>query len=659
MRGAHRSVAPTWVFQRRRSATVSGNDDFRYTPLRSAKQDGHSKLETFRLVELLPGAASDPIQCRLSEVAIGTQQAYEAISYCWGPPEDKTNIRCNEKQLKIPSSLARALRGLRWSDRARHLWADAICIDQSDPLDKAMQVPHMRSIYSRSQRTLVWLGVIDDAGTSRISRVSRACIHICIPILGLADRTPPPIVDVFHTKTQQFQTRTAFSSHLYISLAYMLRRHWFRRAWVVQEVAVSSRVTILFDHAEYDWEEIARALKFLSSVKFPLAFLPSPQHIAAIDHERGLYKHRKSSLPGVLIRHQRCLATDQRDKIFAFAGLISPESAVQDVRVSYTDAHPPSAVYQELAVRIVTRDENLDILSGPPTVTASRVGESLPSWVPNWSVEPDLDQAYTWSAGPISLAGSEARDGLGAEARRFSASNGSRYTPEISGDTLIVEGKIMGTITYAGPSFPGVKLPNEVDRFRDIRKGWMETLQSVLRARDVLALWKGSVTPRGDGVYPFTGEPMDAVFWETVCAGERQGCSDLQRATRSWERLMRKRNIGLKGILHSFNFLGVFYATLVFFFILLRREPLVEHRLQGRYVMNRKMVRLDMGHLGLSHFAAEEGDVIFLVQGSSVPLVLRKRVHGETWRFVGDAYVHGVMGGEAWNEKDLQRIQIT
>jgi len=642
------------ILPRRWQSTNSSGDAFRYTRLR-ASQDGPSTLEAFRLVELLPGTASDPIQCRLSEVAIGTRQTYEAISYCWGDPHDKTLIKCNEKQLKIPSTLAAALQGLRFSDRARHLWADAICIDQSDPLDKAMQVPHMRSIYSRSQRTLVWLGTMAGPGTPRISLASRTCIRLSIPILGLADRRKVPTVGTFHNMTGEARRMSAFSGTLYIAMAYMLRRQWFRRAWVVQEAAVSVGVTIIFDHVEYDWDEIAEALKFLSSVKFPLAFLPSPQHIAAIDHERLLYKSRKSSLPGVLIRHQRCLATDQRDKIFAFAGLIGPESAAKDVRVTYVNWDTPSVVYHELATRIMNRDENLDILSGLPSMNTGRVG-GLPSWVPNWSIEPDLDQGYTWSFGPATLAGAEARDGLGQDCCRFSASGDSRYRPVISGDTLTVPGHVLGTITYAGPIFPGVKLPGEVSRFRDIRNGWMQTLRSVLRARDVLALWKKSVITEGD-TYKHTGEKTDSVFWETICAGEHQSSPTLQQAARSWERLMRRKNFALKGILHSFDIMGAFYATLLFVFVLVRNDPLVEHRLQGRYVMNRKMVKLDNSYIGLAHCAVEEGDTVFLLRGSSVPLVLRK--NGDVWKFIGDAYVHGVMDGEKWDEPNCESVDIT
>jgi len=75
------------------------------------------------------------------EVAIRSWQTYEAISYCWRDPQDITAIRYNGNQLRIPFNLAAALRGLQQMDEPHYLWADAICINQSDPLDKAMQVP--------------------------------------------------------------------------------------------------------------------------------------------------------------------------------------------------------------------------------------------------------------------------------------------------------------------------------------------------------------------------------------------------------------------------------------------------------------------------------------------------------------------------------------
>jgi hypothetical protein len=53
---------------------------------------------------------------------------------------------------------------------------------------------------------------------------------------------------------------------------------------------------------------------------------------------------------------------------------------------------------------------------------------------------------------------------------------------------------------------------------------------------------------------------------------------------------------------------------------------------------------------------AEEGDYIVLVQGARIPLIVRGREG--MWELVGDAYVHGVMSGELWNEEKCQRMRF-
>jgi hypothetical protein len=42
------------------------------------------------------------------------------------------------------------------------LWADAICIQQTNPPEKGRQVQLMGKIYENSSRTLVWLGMDDE-----------------------------------------------------------------------------------------------------------------------------------------------------------------------------------------------------------------------------------------------------------------------------------------------------------------------------------------------------------------------------------------------------------------------------------------------------------------------------------------------------------------
>ncbi|KAH6701962.1 hypothetical protein BKA61DRAFT_619977 [Leptodontidium sp. MPI-SDFR-AT-0119] len=62
----------------------------------------------------------------------------------------------------------------------------------------------------------------------------------------------------------------------------------------------------------------------------------------------------------------------------------------------------------------------------------------------------------------------------------------------------------------------------------------------------------------------------------------------------------------------------------------------------------RRMVRLNEGYIALVPGETQVGDQIFLLKGGSVPVVLRQK--GDNWEVIGEAYVHGVMRGELWDE---------
>ena len=52
------------------------------------------------------------------------------------------------------------------------------------------------------------------------------------------------------------------------------------------------------------------------------------------------------------------------------------------------------------------------------------------------------------------------------------------------------------------------------------------------------------------------------------------------------------------------------------------------------------------GYIGWAHPRAQPGDQIFVVGGCTVPVILRSRDNGG-YVLVGDAYVEGIMDGEA------------
>lgn len=84
--------------------------------------------------------------------------SYEALSYVWGDTSKKTPIQVNDKTLEIGINLRGALHALRYEDKSRTLWIDAICIDQQNIKERNEQVAAMPQIYSRAMKTVIWLG---------------------------------------------------------------------------------------------------------------------------------------------------------------------------------------------------------------------------------------------------------------------------------------------------------------------------------------------------------------------------------------------------------------------------------------------------------------------------------------------------------------------
>lgn len=113
-----------------------------------------------RILDLLPGSFGDPLQCRLRVEAIESNPAYDALSYMWGDPSlPKASIYLDNKVFPVTQSLESALRHVRLQDSVRHLWADAVCINQRDKKERGNQVHLMKEIYSRADTVRVWIDV--------------------------------------------------------------------------------------------------------------------------------------------------------------------------------------------------------------------------------------------------------------------------------------------------------------------------------------------------------------------------------------------------------------------------------------------------------------------------------------------------------------------
>ncbi|OCK73058.1 hypothetical protein K432DRAFT_313875 [Lepidopterella palustris CBS 459.81] len=113
-----------------------------------------------RLLYLHPGKRTEQIQFSLKLYSLLSCQ-YEALSYTWGSVENPVIIKSNAGESFLATrSLASVFFRLRYPDKQRALWADAICINQDDKEEKGQQVNNMFNIYHRASQVLIWLGEI-------------------------------------------------------------------------------------------------------------------------------------------------------------------------------------------------------------------------------------------------------------------------------------------------------------------------------------------------------------------------------------------------------------------------------------------------------------------------------------------------------------------
>lgn len=116
-----------------------------YEPLPPILPQGKTPPYT-RLVRILRGRRDEPLRCTLFIVNVEAPPAYEALSYVWGPPSGTIDphVLCDGSPVSITPNLDRAMRWLRYHDRERLFWIDAICIDQENIEERGRQVGYMR-----------------------------------------------------------------------------------------------------------------------------------------------------------------------------------------------------------------------------------------------------------------------------------------------------------------------------------------------------------------------------------------------------------------------------------------------------------------------------------------------------------------------------------
>ena len=298
---------------------------YQYTPLNLSER-------VFRLVRIFRGRFHDDIECELFEAWFPVSDGgmpYEALSYAWGDTMRPSEVNINGKKLNITINLELALRHIRYKGSDRILWVDAICIDQENPKERGHQVQQMKDIYTAAERVIVWLGtstIETDLVLDAMKRMQDGG--------NLSETSWKRSAEFWRDFTLANGAEWKDLSRLKLGLDELLNRSWFRRIWILQEIA-NARTAVIICGQKSIWAKVFALVPRL------LAIQPSSQCQAVLDimpspSRKESWWNRNRDLFTLLKKFKNCEASEPRDMIYALLGLASDAENVELLRADYT-----------------------------------------------------------------------------------------------------------------------------------------------------------------------------------------------------------------------------------------------------------------------------------------------------------------------------------
>jgi hypothetical protein len=634
-----------------------------------------------RLLHIQPGFHSDPIVCHMQwyDTDSATKTPYTAVSYCWGSDSLCREITVNGNPVLITRSAFAVLRSLRLHHSSKAVWIDAICIDQRSDEDKSRQIPLMPTIYRGAAKTVVWLGNLPTSDLA-IALIERA--FLVDRINKLVDKT------WLASLVPSFEISRASAA----AFRHMLDLSYFQRAWVVQEIVRSKNVVVMYGSSSISWQRLSwftevmlrngSLLEMINQRCGGKLQMDSLRNIQTMNRFLLIGTEPQSlSLLFYLVQMfrgtSRFQAKETKDRIYALLGLQNGQASIKP-DYDKTDHQ----LYIEVAQKHLSEATHaLDLLAhaGLGYYTGPN---SLPSWVPDWSLNP-IALPILGTNGITELVSAPHVNQILDDAASFTTygERNSLPTPQESALETLEETKdtIVSALYKAGcptsKTSPEYRVTNN-DNVLEVRGHVVDEIYCVGKTS---SLARAKTTEEIRAFLPILGD------WARMV---RQICA-LKPFYTDTKAYVSREVAFMRTLLGNFNeaemdltftsaptprVLEHDRAASVFHTLCWLPSTLPPTRTADEEAGMRELVELFRNHaptwtgkvfgltknryFGLFLKGTRAGDVVSVVYGVGVPLVLRQvsRADQETevggqsasgHQLVGPAYVHGFMDGEA------------
>lgn len=357
--------------------------EIRVLKISRADQRGYGGGETFKADLVCVSLDDDP--------------AYLAISYRWGDPlivgHFESHHGAQERHIPYNKGVFDIINTILARGATLYLWIDALCINQEDLNERTGQVAMMGIIYSQARQVIAFIGEADEAAITAMDLIlltanciwAHGSVSDCATPSGLATL----IAEIRPTARD------------FVSIKGLMSRPWFRRLWVVQEVALGKDPVVVCGKHVFPWS----ALKLFIVLKITVQRCPGLSGVVhsafnafetldeCLHNAIGISDARRGQsndwpkLPfifSLVSLNFNFDSTDPRDRIYALLGL--------DAAKKYKDVFRPDYgikvedLYVKITREMLLKEGNIRLLH--LAGIGHRRSLSLPSWVPDWTSLP-------------------------------------------------------------------------------------------------------------------------------------------------------------------------------------------------------------------------------------------------------------------------------
>ena len=351
----------------------------------------------FRLLTIVR-VDNQKITCKLENFLFDEAPEYTALSYAWGNPLASDMIICDGKPLAVTPHLHGAFEHLFALVLSTKVWIDAICINQADHAEKAVQTRRMNNIYRSAQKVLVWLGRGDDDSGHAMDNIEDISQKLA---LILQDNTPENIAFIENWLGKDTLSSThlpATSDPIWHALGQIYSQSWFTRLWVLQEVVLAKQIVVAHGKRRIEWDALTLLATRLRRASLVGLMGETPSISADITRAFlainlfGIAKNLNRASPASLLTFVTIGrdkdVTEPVDQIYGLLGLVDPMVGVASrIVVDYSiegrkNWWRPYIQYGKLQLQ---SEPTLTLLS---MAASQQRPAGLPSWCPNFNSRP-------------------------------------------------------------------------------------------------------------------------------------------------------------------------------------------------------------------------------------------------------------------------------